>query len=90
MNLLSLIDPIIWILAMKKLWELQADKNMGLGLEMPPSKEMMFLQAMMTDINDNLIAIPFYAATLAGLAWLRLMVSFNVSETFGPIISAML
>ena len=90
MNLLSLIDPIIWILAMKKLWELQAVENMGLGLEMPPSKEMMFLQAMMTDINDNLIAIPFYAATLAGLAWLRLMVSFNVSETFGPIISAML
>ena len=75
---------------MIKYWELKAAKNMGLGLENPPSEEMMFLHAMMTDINENNIAIPVYAATLAGMAWLRLMVSFNVSETFGPIISAML
>ena len=51
---------------------------------------MMFLHAMMNDINENILTIALYAATLAGLAWLRLMVSLNVSETFGPIISAML
>ena len=90
MNMLSCLDPIIYLLTLLHFWELKAAKNVGLGLENPPSKEMMFLHAMMNDINENLTAINARVATLAGLAWLRLMVSFNVSETFGPIISAML
>ena len=90
MNILSCIDPVVYVFAMLKFWELRAEINVGLGLEMPPTKEMMFLHAMAMDIEYNVLAIPAYAATLAGMAWLRLMVSFQLSETFGPIISAML
>ena len=74
---------------MIKFQELRNDQNMGFGLAMPPTKELMFMQALITDMNENTVTIALYAATLSFIAYLRIFMSFAVTETFGPLISAM-
>ena len=75
---------------MLKFEDLRSQENMGFGLAMPPTKELMFMQALITDMNENVVNIALYASTLALIAYIRLFMSFAVTETLGPMIASMI
>jgi len=43
---------------------------------------------MIEDINENFISIAMLLSLLSGLTWLRVIISMQATETFGPLITA--
>ena len=48
----------------------------------------MGMQDMIMDILDNFINFPLLISLVAGLVWLRVIISMQATETFGPLITA--
>ena len=61
---------------------------MGFGLAMPPTKELMYMNAMINSINGETINIALLVSTVAGLSWFRVIMALQVTETFGPLVTA--
>ena len=61
---------------------------MGFALSMPPKDSHMFMQAMFDDINGETLNIAVLLSVLAGLTWFRLIMAMQVTEMFGPLITA--
>lgn len=52
-----------------------------------PSREVMFLNALMDDMNANWDNIPFLISLICGFTWLLLLASLTNTQTFGPRIA---
>lgn len=64
-------------------------ENMGFGIRKEPTMELQFMEAMMEDIQDNVVNIALLLSIIAGLTWFRILIALQVTEEFGPLVTAM-
>ncbi len=57
-----------------------------MGLEAVPSESEMFLDAIITDIHNNVFYFDFLLAFTVLFFWLRFLVMLMLTETFGPLL----
>ena len=77
---------VSWLLTLIKFYELENKVNSGFGIS-EPSKEVMFMQAMMDDINNSVYNFPTLIAFLCFFTWLLLLSALTRTQMFGPRIS---
>ena len=86
--LLGFITAAVYVVTFQKFTDLRNEENMGFGITMPPTDELMFMNAMINDINLETINIALLLSMLSGLTWFRVIMALQVTETFGPLITA--
>lgn len=67
----------------------KAAENMGFGIRKYPTMDLQFMQAMVDDIQENVFNIALMLSIIAGLTWFRILIALQVTEQFGPLITAM-
>ena len=51
------------------------------------SKEVMFMQAMISDMEDRIDNLPTLISLICGFTWLTLLACLTRTQTFGPLIA---
>ena len=67
-------------------FEWENTTNMGMGLESPPTAELMYTQAYNDDVTQNEIDVSFYSGMVALGNCFRLLAALIAYESFGTII----
>lgn len=57
---------------------------------MPPTRELMFMQALADDINGEVFSFALIVSCVAALSWFRVLAAMLVTETFGVRIVAII
>ena len=63
-------------------------KNEGYKVEAVPSKGTMMMQAITDDIFENVVSMALLYGLVSGCTWIRVLMGLQVTETFGPLITA--
>ena len=62
------------------------EKNVGFSLISPPKREFMMFQTMIEDLESG-IRFDWVMASIAFFYWLRVLLMFQLTSTFGPLIT---
>ena len=88
-NIMNIMIAMSYTWSVIRFNGLMGKENMGFGLREKPTDEMMLMEAMIMDIEDNVINIALMFSIVAGLTWFRILISLQTTELFGPLITAM-
>jgi len=79
-SIINLMIAISYTWATIYYQSLKETDNMGFGISMQPSRDLMTMNAMLDDINYNVVNIALLIAFIAGLTWFRILLALQATE----------
>ena len=73
----------IWFIIYEKYWYTTND---GLGLQENPTREQMFLDEVITNIDNHSFYFDYLLAATVTVYWFRFLLMLKLTQTFGPTI----